>query len=64
MIDPRRPTIGRSLSERLYRAQWINTMQLLGHKSQAMTDMYNDDRGLSRGTWKKLELQPRPPKCH
>lgn len=46
----------RSLSERLYRAQGINTMTLLGHKHQAMTDVYNDDRGLSRGEWKTLTL--------
>ena len=46
----------RSLSERLYRSQGINTMRLLGHKHQAMTDMYNDDRGLSRGEWKTVEL--------
>lgn len=35
----------RSLSERLYRDQGINTLRLLGHKSQRMTDDYNDDRG-------------------
>lgn len=35
----------RSLSERLYRAQGVNTMLLLGHKNQQMTDRYNDDRG-------------------
>lgn len=35
----------RSLSERLYRAQGLNTQQLLGHKNQAQTDKYNDDRG-------------------
>jgi len=46
----------RSLSERLYRAQGINTMVLLGHKHQAMTDVYNDDRGLSKGQWKTLAL--------
>ncbi len=46
----------RSLSERLYRAQGINTMVLLGHKHQAMTDIYNDDRGLTRGEWKTLVL--------
>ncbi len=46
----------RSLSERLYRAQGINTMTLLGHKHQAMTDVYNDDRGLSKGQWKALEI--------
>jgi integrase len=46
----------RSLSERLYRAQGINTMTLLGHKHQSMTDVYNDDRGLSFGQWKTLSL--------
>jgi len=46
----------RSLSERLYRAQGLNTMVLLGHKHQAMTDIYNDDRGLSKGQWKTLLL--------
>lgn len=35
----------RSLSERLYRAQGIDTQKLLGHKNQMMTDRYNDDRG-------------------
>ena len=35
----------RSLSERLYRAQGVDTQKLLGHKSQKMTDKYNDDRG-------------------
>lgn len=35
----------RSLSERLYRAQGIDTKKLLGHKNQKMTDLYNDDRG-------------------
>ncbi|MHA3604832.1 tyrosine-type recombinase/integrase [Yersinia enterocolitica] len=35
----------RSLSERLYREQGIDTKSLLGHKNQAMTDKYNDDRG-------------------
>lgn len=46
----------RSLSERLYRAEGINTMILLGHKSQKMTDLYNNDRGLSAGEWKHLAL--------
>lgn len=46
----------RSLSERLYRAQGINTMVLLGHKHQSMTDVYNDDLGLSCGQWKTLVL--------
>lgn len=35
----------RSVSERLYRARGIDTMTLLGHKSQRMTDRYNDSRG-------------------
>jgi integrase len=46
----------RSLSERLYREQGIDTQTLLGHKSQAMTDMYNNDRGLNRESWKVLKL--------
>lgn len=46
----------RSLSERLYRKQGINTMILLGHKHQEMTDLYNDDRGLSSGQWKTLVI--------
>ncbi|WP_210459633.1 phage integrase Arm DNA-binding domain-containing protein [Pantoea ananatis] len=35
----------RSLSERLYRAQGVDTQTLLGHKSSKMTDEYNNDRG-------------------
>ncbi|WP_431022005.1 Integrase [Erwinia rhapontici] len=35
----------RSLSERLYRLQGIDTRTLLGHKYQRMTDGYNDLRG-------------------
>lgn len=35
----------RSLSERLYREQGIDTQKLLGHRTQIMTDKYNDDRG-------------------
>lgn len=57
----------RSLSERLYRTQGIDTQTLLGHANSAMTDVYNDDRGLSRGEWKILSLpdtlsphEPRP----
>ena len=46
----------RSLSERLFRAQGIDTRVLLGHKHQAMTDVYNDDRGLTKGQWKTLSL--------
>lgn len=47
----------RSLAERLYRKEGVDTRALLGHKHQAMTDMYNDDRGLSGGEWKRLELK-------
>jgi integrase len=46
----------RSLAERLYRDQGINTQRLLGHTRQKMTDVYNDDRGLTGGQWKTLEL--------
>lgn len=34
----------RSLSERLYEKQGVDTQQLLGHKSAAMTEMYHDER--------------------
>lgn len=34
----------RSLAERLYRAQGINTKDLLGHSTQAQTDEYNNER--------------------
>ncbi|MCM1513199.1 MAG: tyrosine-type recombinase/integrase, partial [Oxalobacter formigenes] len=51
-----RPTLHecRSLSERLYREQGINTQILLGHRNQAMTDKYNDDRGLGRQEFRVL----------
>ncbi len=35
----------RSLAERLYREQGIDTKMLLGHRSQKTTDMYHDTRG-------------------
>ncbi|CAI1579907.1 Bacteriophage lambda integrase, N-terminal domain [Serratia proteamaculans] len=35
----------RSLAERLYSAQGVDTQTLLGHKTQEMTDKYHDDRG-------------------
>lgn len=35
----------RSLAERLYRDQGMDTKRLLGHKNQVQTDKYNDDRG-------------------
>ena len=43
----------RSLSERLYRAQGIDTKTLLGHKVRATTDRYNDTRGQE---WVKLVI--------
>lgn len=35
----------RSLAERLYREQGVNTQLLLGHKYRSTTDLYNDLRG-------------------
>jgi len=35
----------RSLSERLYREQGVDTKALCGHSEQRMTDRYNDLRG-------------------
>lgn len=46
----------RSLSERLYRGQAVDTQTLLGHKNRNMTDQYNDDRGLTANDWKTLQL--------
>lgn len=43
----------RSLSERLYRDQGVDTRNLLGHKSQKMTDKYNDSRGRE---WRFLKI--------
>ena len=40
----------RSLSERLYREQGIDTKTLLGHKHASMTEIYNDPRGAEWGT--------------
>ncbi|HAU8151890.1 TPA: site-specific integrase [Escherichia coli] len=41
----------RSLSERLYKDQGIDTQKLLGHKTQHQTDKYHDDRGKE---WQKI----------
>lgn len=41
----------RSLAERLFEAQGIDTQKLLGHKSSNQTARYNDDRGKD---WTKL----------
>ena len=46
----------RSLSERLYRDQGIDTRILLGHTTQRMTDMYNNARGIEEKTWKKVRV--------
>ncbi|EFW9206358.1 phage integrase Arm DNA-binding domain-containing protein [Shigella boydii] len=43
----------RSLSERLFREQGVDTKILLGHSNQKMTDIYNDARGKE---WKKLVI--------
>ncbi|EPR0420120.1 phage integrase Arm DNA-binding domain-containing protein [Enterobacter hormaechei] len=45
--DRKAPTFHeqRSLSERLYEAQGIDTQKLLGHKSPQQTAKYHDDRG-------------------
>lgn len=46
----------RSLSERLYRAQGLDTMRLLGHKHQNTTDLYNDDRGLTKDDYRIIKI--------
>jgi len=43
----------RSLSERLYKKQGINTQELLGHKDERMTKKYDDIRG---GDWLSLAI--------
>lgn len=43
----------RSLSERLYKEQGLDTQKLLGHKTQRQTDRYHDDRGKG---WSKVAL--------
>jgi integrase len=42
----------RSLSEREYKDQGVNTTKLLGHKHEKMTDEYDDRRGCD---WTKIE---------
>ncbi|MFP2164522.1 hypothetical protein ACLEYI_06060 [Enterobacter ludwigii] len=41
----------RSLAERMYHQQGIDTQTLLGHSSAAMTEQYHDDR---EEKWLKL----------
>lgn len=43
----------RSLASRLYKEQGLNVKTLLGHKTDAMSEEYADDRGLD---WKKLQV--------
>ncbi|MEE9651549.1 phage integrase Arm DNA-binding domain-containing protein [Enterobacter soli] len=43
----------RSLSSRTYEAQGVDVKTLLGHKTESMSAMYKDDRGLE---WKKLVI--------
>lgn len=43
----------RSLSERLYKEQGLDTQKPLGHKTQQQTDRYHDDRGKG---WSKVAL--------
>lgn len=43
----------RSLSERLYKEQGIDTRKLLGHKTQQQTDRYHDDQGKD---WSKIAI--------
>ena len=57
----RRPSLHetRSLSARTYVAQGLDpkTVQtLLGHSELEMTEMYLNDRGLSRNEWKRVEV--------
>lgn len=44
----------RSLSERLYREQGVDTQRLLGHKSAKMTAVYNDSRGAE---WLEISIK-------
>jgi integrase len=47
----------RSLSERLYAEQGLQTRKLLGHRRQGMTDAYNSDRRLREWVTIPLEHQ-------
>lgn len=40
----------RSVSQRLYREQGVDTQTLLGHRNAKTTDVYNDPRGAEWGT--------------
>lgn len=51
----------RSLSARMYRTQGVDVQMLLGHKHAEMTAVYEDDRGLSAGVWKRLSVPEASP---
>lgn len=46
----------RSLSARLYRLQGVDTQTLLGHAKASMTEIYEDDRGLTKDAWRYVSL--------
>lgn len=46
----------RALSAREFRLQGIDVQRLLGHKHPEMTAIYEDDRGLNAGEWKRVAL--------
>ena len=50
----------RSLSARVYHAQGVDVQTLLGHKHAEMTEVYKDDRGLSRDEWKRVSCSASP----
>lgn len=66
----RRPSLHetRSLSARTYVDQGLEprvVQTLLGHSDLEMTELYLNDRGLSRNTWKRVELDaPSAPAAH
>lgn len=45
----------RSLGARLFDEQGVDVQTLLGHKHREMTEIYVDDRGLSRDQWKRVQ---------
>lgn len=49
----------RSLAARLYKAEGVDVQTLLGHKHAEMTEVYQDDRGLSAHEWKRVALPER-----
>lgn len=47
----------RSLAERLYRLQGLDTRLLLGHIHQSMTDMYNNGRDLNKTNYTIIPIE-------